>query len=258
MEVGDAGARVPESVVAAEVGGRSPSGQAGIGVVHRPHGRERARAGEHRTDPRRRPRQDVDAAAEDRALAIVRADDERHAVRATRRGMPASGSGARSPRRRRARGRTHRGRHPGCALQRHGCRDEVVHRSVATTAAAGFGGCRLRRRLRRPRVPRVPRARRRASQNADVLLGPSRGHPGRVDRVRRRALRDRPREEPARRRRRHECGHGVAAGRLAEHRHVLGIPAETADVVPHPPQQRRPDRAARDCSRRIAPGSSTG
>ena len=60
----------------------------------------------------------------------------------------------------------------------------------------------------------------------------------RVDRVGRRALRDGPGEEPARRRRRHQRRDRVAARRLAEHRDARGIAAEGGDVLPHPSEQR--------------------
>ena len=129
----------------------------------------------------------------------------------------------------------------GCAhLQGHGCLDQVI-RVRTGQQLLGRRGCRgggaWRGILARHGVAlhALPHD---VAQERDVLRRPSRRQLGRVDRIGRWALGDRPGEQPARRRRRHERRDRVAARRLAEHRHTLGIPAEGGDVLSHPTEQR--------------------
>ncbi len=214
--------RIPEGVVAAEVRGGTSGRQPGIlGLDGLP--RLLLRFGEDGPDARRRSGEDVQPTGEQRALAIVRSDDQRNRMRPpVFEGIQRSfgqevpvDHGAEADRARSMVGRSqlHSRRGPHEMLDVGG--EEQFGRFFPARAV----GARVVDLL---------------AEQLEVLLRPLRGQLCGIHGVRRRALGDCAREEAPSTRNRHEGGHRVAAGRLPEEGDIARVAPESADIGAHP------------------------
>ncbi|CAD6005826.1 conserved protein of unknown function [Agreia sp. COWG] len=226
MPLSDLDRRVPEGVVAREVGRRALARQPRILTLDR-LARLLLRAREDGPNAGWGRGENVEAAREQGALTIVGADDQRDARRSA-------------------------------VLERV---ERTLWQKVAVDHGAERDGARvaigrrereLRRRLdeigcvgTRQQLARVVERGRLDPGRLDAvrekgheLVGPELRLLRRVDGVRRGALRDGLGEQPSGGWGGHQGGHGIAARRLTEHRHVRRIAPEGRDIRLHPLERR--------------------
>ena len=217
MPVGDPHARPPERVVSGDVGHRRLARVAGVRRDDAvPRGRVRAR--EQAGEPPQRGGQQVPARLrEQRALAVVRADQQWDGVRRAGRESVEW---------------VHR---EELAVNDRGEAEHTGGRLVRPLVEQGPGGDERVGRRPEQGVDGVLLVH---AEQADQLSGPARGPIGGVGGGRCRALRDHPVEQPARGGYGQQGRHRDSTGRLAEDRDVAGVAPEGRDVVAHPLQRR--------------------